>query len=109
CALPNASRGGVAQALDTALGAGAGARWTDFLGRAREAWDRTRRPLLEETQWPNWQVLAEREPYPALPVRRLLRRERRATTLAEVGELELREPRLRALLESYALAAGLDA
>ncbi|MDT0420991.1 phytoene desaturase family protein [Streptomyces evansiae] len=108
-ALPNASRGGVAQALDAALGAGTGARWTDFLGRAREAWDRTRRPLLEETQWPNWQILAAREPYPALPVRRLLRRERRATTLAEVGELELREPRLRALLESYALAAGLDA
>jgi phytoene desaturase len=108
-ALPNASRGGVAQALDAALGAGAGARWTDFLGRAREAWDRTRRPLLEETQWPNWRVLAEREPYPALPVRRLLRRERRARTLAEVGELELREPHLRTLLESYALAAGLDA
>ncbi|WP_431032941.1 phytoene desaturase family protein [Streptomyces sp. P6-2-1] len=108
-ALPNASRGGVAQALDAALGAGTGARWTDFLGRAREAWDRTRRPLLEETQWPNWQVLAAREPYPALPVRRPLRRERRAKTLADVGELELREPRLRTLLESYALAAGLDA
>lgn len=106
--LPNASRAGVAQALDAALGAGAGARWSAFMDRAREAWDRSRRPLLEETQWPNWRVLADREPYPALGVRRPLRRERRASTLAEVGALELRDARLAALLEQYALLAGLD-
>ncbi|MYS06468.1 NAD(P)-binding protein, partial [Streptomyces sp. SID6041] len=46
--LPNASRAGTLAALDAALGAGAGERWGDFLVRAREAWDRTRRPLLEE-------------------------------------------------------------
>lgn len=34
--LPNASRAGVLTALDGALGAGAGERWSDFLGRARE-------------------------------------------------------------------------
>ncbi|MYV37981.1 NAD(P)-binding protein, partial [Streptomyces sp. SID1328] len=106
-AVPNASRAGVVSALDEALGAGVGQRWGDFLVRAREAWDRTRRPLLEEPLWPNWQVLAEREPYPAVPHKRLLRT-RRATTLAEVAEWELRDDRLTALLTGHALAHGLD-
>lgn len=105
--VPNASRAGVVQALDAALGGGAGERWGDFLVRAREAWDRTRRPLLEEPLWPNWSVLAGREPYPAVPHKRLLRT-RRAVTLAEVGDRELRDPRLAALLEGHALAYGLD-
>ncbi|MET9760191.1 NAD(P)/FAD-dependent oxidoreductase [Streptomyces sp. NPDC006372] len=105
--LPNASRAGVVAALDEALGSGTGERWGDFLVRAREAWDRTRRPLLEEPLWPNWQVLAEREPYPAVPHKRLLRT-RRAGTLAEVGAWELRDPRLAALLESHAVEQGLD-
>lgn len=105
--LPNASRAGVVTALNDALGGGAGDRWGDFLVRAREAWDRTRRPLLEEPLWPNWSVLAEREPYPAVPHKRLLRT-RRAATLAEVGAWELRDPRLTALLESHSLAYGLD-
>ncbi|MFI9647535.1 phytoene desaturase family protein [Streptomyces sp. NPDC052040] len=106
-ALPNASRAGAVAALDAALGGGAGERWGDFLVRAREAWDRTRRPLLEEPLWPNWEVLAEREPYPSVPHRRLLRT-RRAVTLAEIGAFELRDARLAALLESHALAYGLD-
>ncbi|MFI1537131.1 phytoene desaturase family protein [Streptomyces anandii] len=105
--LPNASRAGVVSALDKALGAGAGRRWGDFLVRAREAWDRTRRPLLEEPLWTDWQVLAEREPYPAVPHKRLLRT-RRAGTVAETGAWELRDARLTALLESHALAYGLD-
>ncbi|MCT7355927.1 NAD(P)/FAD-dependent oxidoreductase [Streptomyces sp. 15-116A] len=105
--LPDSSRAGVVAALDEALGVRAGQRWGDFLVRAREAWDRTRRPLLEEPLWPNWQVLAEREPYPAVPHKRLLRT-RVASTLAEVGAWELRDPRLIALLESHALAYGLD-
>ena len=105
--VPNASRAGVVTALDEALGSGAGQRWGDFLVRAREAWDRTRRPLLEEPLWPNWSVLADREPYPAVPHKRLLRT-RRATILSEIGAWELRDPRLTALLESHALAYGLD-
>ncbi|HET9380381.1 MAG TPA: NAD(P)/FAD-dependent oxidoreductase [Streptomyces sp.] len=105
--LPNASRAGVVAALGEALGEDAGRRWGDFLVRAREAWDRTRRPLLEEPLWPDWQVLAGREPYPAVPHKRLLRT-RRAGTLAEVGAWELRDARLTALLESHALAHGLD-
>ncbi|MFE9573290.1 phytoene desaturase family protein [Streptomyces sp. NPDC006692] len=105
--LPNASRAGVVSALDAALGAGAGERWGEFLGRAREAWDRTRRPLLEEPLWPDWQVLA-RDPYPALKQHRLLRSPRRADTLGEVAARELGGGRLGALLESYALEYGLD-
>ncbi|KOU40016.1 phytoene desaturase family protein [Streptomyces sp. WM6378] len=105
--LPNASRAGVMSALDAALGAGAGERWGAFLIRAREAWDRTRRPLLEEPLWPNWQVLA-REPYPAPKQRRLLRAPRQAATLGEVAAWELGGGHLGALLENYALEYGLD-
>ncbi|MBL1084722.1 NAD(P)/FAD-dependent oxidoreductase [Streptomyces actinomycinicus] len=104
--LPNASRAGVVAALDEALGAGTGGRWGDFLVRAREAWDRTRRPLLEEPLWPNWRVLADKEPYPAVPHKRLLRT-RRAGTLAEIGSWELRDDRLEGILMSHALAYGL--
>ncbi|WP_353942073.1 NAD(P)/FAD-dependent oxidoreductase [Streptomyces sp. HUAS MG91] len=107
--LPNARRAGVAEALDATVGAGAGARWSAFMDRAREAWDRSRRPLLEEPLWPNWEVLAEREPYPAVPHKRLLRKARTAVTLAAIGDLEFGgDPRLVALLESYALGHGLD-
>lgn len=106
--LPHTSRAQAAAALDEALGGGAGQRWSAFLNRARDTWDRSRRPLLEETLWPNWQILADREPYPAQPWRRPLRRERRAATLAEIGAWELRDPRLAALLGHYALAAGVD-
>ncbi|MEU4492506.1 NAD(P)/FAD-dependent oxidoreductase [Streptomyces sp. NPDC023998] len=102
--LPNASRAGIVSALDAALGAGAGARWGDFLGRARDAWERTRRPLLEEPLPADLSPL-EREPYPALRSG-LLRRS--ARTLAEVGRRELADPRLAALLESYALSYGFD-
>ncbi|MFG2644153.1 phytoene desaturase family protein [Streptomyces sp. NPDC048370] len=102
--LPNASRAGTVSALDAALGAGAGERWGDFLGRAREAWDRTRRPLLEEPQAADTSPLA-REPYPALKAG-LLRRP--TTTLAQVGARELRDPRLVALLDAYAWAYGFD-
>ncbi|WP_274557442.1 phytoene desaturase family protein [Streptomyces spiramyceticus] len=105
--LPNASRAGVAAALDAALGDGAGERWGDFMNRARDAWDRTRRPLLEEPLRQDWQVLG-RDPYPSVRHRRMLRRDRQATTLAEIGEWELAEPRLAALLDSYALSYGLD-
>lgn len=105
--LPNASRGGVVAALDGALGAGAGAAWGEFLGRAGDAWDRSRRPLLEEPLRPDWQVLG-RDPYPAPRRRRLLRPARQAASLAEVGAWELADPRLAALLAGYALSYGLD-
>ncbi|MFJ3902026.1 phytoene desaturase family protein [Streptomyces sp. NPDC090025] len=102
--LPNASRAGTVAALDAALGAGAGARWGDFLTRAREAWDRTRRPLLEEPQPADPAPLAK-DPYPALKAG-LLRRP--TTTLAQVGARELADPRLAALLDGYAWSYGVD-
>ncbi|MGW7430820.1 phytoene desaturase family protein [Streptomyces sp. NPDC054861] len=102
--LPNASRAGTVAALDAALGAGAGERWGAFMVRAREAWDRTRRPLLEEPRTADTAALA-REPYPA-PKAGLLRRP--TTTLARIGSRELRAPRLAALLDSYAWAYGFD-
>ncbi|GHB37099.1 phytoene dehydrogenase [Streptomyces cirratus] len=102
--LPNASRGGAAAALDQAFGAGAGDRWSDVLGRARDAWDATRRPLLEEPLRPDWQVLGE-DPYPALRRSGLLRR--RPPTLAEVAARELGGP-LGELLRERVLAYGLD-
>ncbi|MGW0963632.1 phytoene desaturase family protein [Streptomyces gelaticus] len=105
--LPNASRAGVVSALDGALGGGAGAAWGEFLDRARDAWDRSRRPLLEEPLRSDWQVLG-RDPYPALRRRRLLRSARQAGTVAEVGAWELADPRLAALLDGYALSYGLD-
>lgn len=89
--LPNASRAGVVAALDGALGAGAGRSWGEFLDRARDAWDRSRRPLLEEPLRADWQVLG-RDPYPALRQRRILRAARQAGTLAEVGAWELTDP-----------------
>ncbi|MEU9850182.1 NAD(P)/FAD-dependent oxidoreductase [Streptomyces sp. NPDC047985] len=105
--LPNASRAGVVDALDAALGGGAGAAWGAFLDRARDAWDRSRRPLLEEPLRPDRQVLG-RDPYPALQRRRLLRPARQAGTVAEIGAWELADPRLAALLDGYALSYGLD-
>ncbi|MEX2973302.1 phytoene desaturase family protein [Streptomyces sp. C184] len=107
--LPNASRAGVLAALDEALGAGAGERWSALVGRAREAWDATRRPLLEEPLWQDWRVLG-RDPYPAVRRRGLFGRVKGPTTatLAEVARRELADPRLVALLESHALAYGFD-
>ncbi|MFE7380933.1 phytoene desaturase family protein [Streptomyces zhihengii] len=102
--LPNASRGGVVSALDAALGAGSGERWGEFLGRARVAWERSRRPLLEEPQ-PATGSPSHEDPYPALR-RGLLRRG--ARTLGEAGDRELGDPRLAALLASYATVYGLD-
>ncbi|MGW1077159.1 phytoene desaturase family protein [Streptomyces sp. NPDC002537] len=107
--LPNASRAGVLQALDGAVGAGAGERWSDLVNRAREVWDATRRPLLEEPLRadPAAREALGRDPYPAVRRRGLFRRNA-PVTLASVAERELRDPRLVALLESHALAYGLD-
>ncbi|MCX2967625.1 MULTISPECIES: phytoene desaturase family protein [Streptomyces] len=101
--LPASSRAGTLRALDAALGEGAGRRWAEVLVRARTVWDATRRPLLEE---PGTGGAHPADPYPAVRRRGLLRR--RTPTLAETAADELRDPRLAALLESYALGHGLD-
>ncbi|MBT2384724.1 NAD(P)/FAD-dependent oxidoreductase [Streptomyces sp. ISL-11] len=107
--LPNASRAGVIEALDAAVGAGAGERWSELVNRAREVWDATRRPLLEEPlrDGPAAREALGRDPYPAMRGRGLFRRST-PPTLASVGKRELKDPRLVALLESHALAYGLD-
>lgn len=103
-ALPNASRAGVVRALDEAIAPGAGERWSELVNRAREAWEVTRRPLLEE---PLRAGSGIDDPYPAVRRRGLLRRAA-PRTLEAVAERELADPRLIALLESHALAYGLD-
>ncbi|WP_225848381.1 NAD(P)/FAD-dependent oxidoreductase [Streptomyces sp. HPF1205] len=103
--LPNASRSGVIEALDAAFGAGSGERWSEVMVRARQVWEVTRRPLLEDTFGPAARELA-RDPYPAAVRRGLFRRG--APTLAEVGARELRDPRLAALLACHALGYGFD-
>lgn len=102
--LPNATRAGVIAALDGAFGTGAGERWSEVTGRAREVWEATRRPLLEDALADDTTPLG-RDPYPA--VRRGLFR-RGAPTLASVAERELGDARAATLLTSYALAYGFD-
>ncbi|MFI1458745.1 phytoene desaturase family protein [Streptomyces roseus] len=102
--LPAGSRGAAAAVLDEAFGPGAGERWNEVLGRARDAWNATRRPLLEEPLRPDWQVLGA-DPYPALRKSGLLRR--RPPTLAEVADREL-GGRLGELLAARVRAYGLD-
>ncbi|MFJ9788520.1 phytoene desaturase family protein [Streptomyces globosus] len=102
--LPAVSRGGAAAALDRAFGPGTGERWNGVLNRARAAWDATRRPLLEEPLWPDWQVLG-RDPYPAVRKSGLLRR--RPPTLAETAARELGGP-AGELLAARVGAYGLD-
>jgi phytoene desaturase len=100
--LPNASRGAVTAALDTAFGAGAGADWAGLMDRAGRIWDATRGPFLES----------------ALDgVRGLLRESRKISDLRTVapwrslrslGRQQLRDPHLRMLLDRYATYTGSD-
>lgn len=103
-ALANASRAAVVQALDAALGAGAGARWSALLDRARVVWEATRRPLLEEPsgEGPD-RVVHDPYPAPRWPVPG-----RGRPTLERVARRELRHPGLVALLDGYALRYGFD-
>ncbi|WP_111602997.1 NAD(P)/FAD-dependent oxidoreductase [Streptomyces sp. Amel2xB2] len=109
--LPSGSRAGTLAALDAALGAGAGERWTDMLARARTVWEATRRPLLEEpltaSGLPALRAGLARDPYPAPHRKGLLRR--RGPTLAEAAADELRDPRLESVLTALANSYGLDA
>ncbi|RAJ43633.1 phytoene dehydrogenase-like protein [Kitasatospora sp. SolWspMP-SS2h] len=103
--LPNASRGGVGQALDAAFGAGAGARWGELVNRGRTVWEATRRPLLEEPR----PAVDPADPYPVPPRRglsRLLPRGR--PTLADAARELGGGPGPAALLGEYALRYGLD-
>ncbi|WP_405013745.1 phytoene desaturase family protein [Kitasatospora sp. NBC_01539] len=103
--LPNASRGGVARALDEAFGAGSGECWGEVTNRGRAVWEATRRPLLEEPL-PDGPLA---DPYPAPPRRGLARwLPRGPYTLTDVARDELgNHPGLTALLSEYASRYGL--
>ncbi|MFJ7774348.1 phytoene desaturase family protein [Streptomyces yangpuensis] len=103
--LPGASHGGVAAAFDAAFGQGAGARWNGVLGRARDVWDATRRPLLEEPLPGGARQTLGGDPYPAVRRSGLLRR--RTPTLAEVAGRELGGP-LAEVLTGVVRGYGLD-
>ncbi|MFZ3497042.1 phytoene desaturase family protein [Streptomyces sp. 5.8] len=102
---PGGSHGGAAAAVDAAFGPGSGDRWSAVLGRARDAWDATRRPLLEEPLHADRSTLG-RDPYPALRGSGLLRR--RPPTLAEVAARELGGDGFDELLTSRVRAYGVD-
>ncbi|GAB7183675.1 NAD(P)/FAD-dependent oxidoreductase [Kitasatospora sp. Ki12] len=105
--LPNASRGGVGQALDAAFGAGSGARWSAVMNHGRTVWEATRRPLLEEPL-PADRAFLGTDPYP-VPPRTGLARLRRAApwTLRDVALRQLDgHPGLTALLFESALRYG---
>ncbi|MER5352968.1 NAD(P)/FAD-dependent oxidoreductase [Kitasatospora sp. NPDC002551] len=110
--LPNASRGGVIQALDGAFGPGAGEQWAGVLNHGRTVWEATRRPLLEEPLPADPSPLHD-DPYPVpAPARRGLfgrRRGPRQWTLTDVAAEQLGgHPGLTALLHEHALRFGLD-
>ncbi|BFV59772.1 NAD(P)/FAD-dependent oxidoreductase [Kitasatospora sp. CMC57] len=106
--LPNASRGGVVQALDTAFGPGSGERWSEVMNRARTVWEATRRPLLEEPL-PADPAPLHTDPYPTAPRRGLARLRRTPSpTVAGVAAAELGGAGPTALLYEYALRYGLD-
>ncbi len=84
--IPNASPSGTRRALDQAFGAGAGAQWDAVVAHGDRSW-RELRPL----------VLGHAGAKPAPSV----------GTLRDVAA-SLREPRLRAALESYATRYGAD-
>ncbi|MCU7825242.1 phytoene desaturase family protein [Kitasatospora sp. DSM 101779] len=103
--LPNASRGGVARALDAAFGAGSGDRWGEVMNRGRAVWEATRRPLMEEPL-PEGRLA---DPYPRPPRRGPAKwLPRGSYSLDDVARRELGgHPGLTALLTEYATRFGL--
>ncbi|MCE7083144.1 NAD(P)/FAD-dependent oxidoreductase [Streptomyces sp. ST2-7A] len=98
--LPGLSRGGTVRAVREAFGDRGVERWTAVLGRAREAWEVSRRPLMEEPLTAGTDTgPLRRDPYPAVPRRRgLLRRPAPPEDLLATAGRELGDPRLVALL-----------
>lgn len=88
-------------ALDAALGPGAGAQWSAFLRRAERIWDVTHEPFLES-------------PIGVGDMLRLSRSLSDVRTVAPwrslrgLGARHLRDPRLRMLLDRYATYTGSD-
>lgn len=89
--VPSTGPAGVAAAFEAALGPAAGRDWLRFVDRCGKTWESVRGPLLEEPD--------SRAPLSTrLPWRTLQRSTHRG----------FRDPRLRALVESFAIADGAD-
>jgi phytoene desaturase len=100
--VPNASRVRLLQALDDALGDGAGAQWGRLLDRAHRIWQATRVPFLESELGGVGDLIRYagrvqdlRTVAPWLSLRGL-------------GRRTLEDPRLRMLLDRYATYSGSD-
>ncbi|OIV36404.1 hypothetical protein BIV57_16400 [Mangrovactinospora gilvigrisea] len=106
--LPNATRGGIADALDRGFGPGSSAKWNALLDFGGEVWGATRRPLLEApaSTAPGGERALHRTPGLSTGMRDRFRRGH--DTLAGVGKARLGDGRLIALLEEYALRFGFD-
>lgn len=89
--------------LDEALGAGAGDDWRGFTGRARQVWDASREPFLEQAQGGLAQLarLAVTRPRDVAAIAP-------GRSLRALGRRYLRDARLRVVLDRYATYTGSD-
>lgn len=100
--LPNASRSGVARAMDDAFGPGNGEQWNRLMARAGRIWEITRRPFLEQAlAGPMELIRSSRNPADWLAVAPW-------RTLRGLGRRYLRDPRARMVLDRYATYTGSD-
>jgi phytoene desaturase len=100
--LPGVGAGAVAQALGDALGGSAADDWLALMGRAGTMWRLTRGPILS-SPLDGWRSLAKLARTPD-DVRTIAPWQ----TLRGLGEAQLRDPRLRQLLDRYATYTGSD-
>lgn len=102
-ALPNTARGATSTAFDAAFGDGAGAAWLRLLDHGNRAWSVIRPTLVEvpdASRSDLWRLYRSGSSRRALAPRRTLRH-----LAAAFG---LRDPRMAAVLDEYALRAGAD-
>lgn len=101
--LPNTARGAAKEAFDATFGNGAGAAWLNLLDHGNRAWSAIRPTLVEvpdATRSELWRLYRSGAGRRALAPRRTLRQ-----ISAACG---IRDPRMLAILDEYALGAGSD-
>src|SRR5262249_42362630 len=100
--LPNSSRSGTREALDDALGDGAGAQWTALVDHAAAVWAVTRGPFLTSPAPSRATLLRLATHVGDLRTVAPLR------SLRALGRRFLRDPRLQVMLDRYATYTGSD-
>jgi phytoene dehydrogenase-like protein len=101
--LPNTARGATKSAFDAAFGRGAGDAWLSLLDQGNRAWSAIRPTLVEvpdASRSELWRLYRSGAARRAVAPRRTLRQVGAACGIAD--------PRLRLVLDSYALGAGAD-